>query len=62
MSPEDAEIVAEARRRLQNGGPGIPSERVMEMLSRLQQLHENGEVSDERIQGIVQDVVTNVRQ
>ncbi len=57
LLPEEAALVAEARRRLQAGGPRIPSARVMDMMAQLQQLHEKGEATAEKIDALVKETV-----
>ena len=58
LSPEEAALVAEARRLQTAGGPRVTSGRVMDMMAQLQKLHEDGDATPEKIQAIVQDVVT----
>jgi hypothetical protein len=51
--PGEAEIIAECKRRLAQPGPRIPAARVMAMMQRLQELHDRGEVTSEKVQEIV---------
>jgi hypothetical protein len=57
LPPEEARLVAEARRRLQKAGAGVASARVMDMMAQLQQLHEKAEATPEAIKAVVQGVV-----
>ncbi|HKI37678.1 MAG TPA: hypothetical protein VKA46_37850 [Gemmataceae bacterium] len=51
--PGEAEIIAECKRRLAQPGPRIPGTRVTAMMQKLQELHDKGEVTPERVQEIV---------
>jgi hypothetical protein len=58
LSPDEVAHVVEARRRLQAGGPRVPSARVLNMLAEFQLLDEKGEATPDKINAIVERVTT----
>jgi|SRR5262245_18097893 len=57
FSPEDAVLIAEAKRRLASPGPRIPSERVQAFLEKLHEIDEREGIDREKVQALLHRVV-----
>jgi hypothetical protein len=53
LDREEAEIIAESKRRLAQPGPRIPGARVTAMMQTLQELDDRGEATPEKVHEVV---------
>ncbi len=53
FSPEEAENIAEAKRRMHSPGPRVPSARVTAMMAKLNELDREGKATKENVEEVL---------